>query len=241
MIKKQKPSAFFANYLGHARDYLVVAEAEAVFFEAIIQNKTEFRNNVSIQQALNNAAYFLEDRKGRPLTVLVEFEVIEPRTKGTQQMFLGTQLRPPNETSEAQVSHYLCLGDELNLIAKIHHDRDFSVDALERKPSPHIQIGGRVDPALAAKARGPCCWRNDVDKPRLPSFPICTALLWHWAFLEYQDSAQVAPVFETWWWRRIVQKAEQSILKPFFVDARELIERGPQGGFLRAFYDPVAR
>ena len=103
-----------------------------------------------------------------------------------------------------------------------------------------MQMGGRVDAALA-KAGGQCCWREDVDKPRMPSIPICTALLWHWAFLEYRGAEQVTPILDAWWWNKIVQQAEQSVLRPFFDDGLKLITGKSKNRLLNAFYDPVPK
>jgi hypothetical protein len=194
-----------------------------------------FSETFSVDSAL------LQDPKGRPLDVLVEFHVNDPRSKAPQNIYLGTKLSPPATESVPQVTHFFCLGDSSNLLTKIHHDRDFAAGAFEKKPLTHIQVGGRVAPSLAAKAGGPCCWREDVDKPRIPSLPVCTALLWNWAFLEYQDAEQIALILEARWWGRIVQKAEESILKPFFDDGLKLINQKPQMGLLKAFYDPVPK
>jgi hypothetical protein len=241
MNKKSKHSRVFRHYFAETGDYLVVVDAEAAFFKALIGKKDDLGNNFTIHQALENVNFFLGDPPGRPLDVLVEFQVNDPRTQSPQKIFLGTKLCPPKPKSEPMISHYLCLGDSTNLLTKIHHDRDFNPNASEKKPTTHIQMGGRIDTNLAAKAGRSCCWREEVDKPRLPSIPVCTALLWHWAFLEYREAEQISPILSTRWWNQMVQKAEESILKPFFGDGLKLMDREPQMGLLNAFYTPVSK
>lgn len=241
MSKKSKHTKVFRYYFAETQNYLGVVDVEAEFFKALINNKNDLSGNYSLYQALNVANYFLEDPKGRPLEVLVEFHVNDPRSQEPQIIYLGTKLRPPDLSSEPQVTHFLCLGDNANLLTKVHHDRDFSTGASEKKPSTHIQMGGRVNPSLAAKAGGPCCWKEGVDKPRVPSIPVCTALLWHWAFLEYPEAEEIGPILRAWWWNQTVQKAEESILKPFFDDGLRLMIEKPHNRLLNAFYDPVPK
>ena len=263
---KGKRSKVARYYFAEAQDYAGVVEAEAVFFEALICKKDELRNHYSVHQAMKAANYFLGDPKGRPLDVLVEFCVNDPRTQATQRIYLGTKLYPGDGRSQPEVTHFFCLGDGSNLLTKVHHDRDFNNNASEKKPLTHIQMGGRVSPSLAAKAAAfysavdrtekqdqqdrilgsstasrACCWRDDVDKPRIPSMPVCTALLWHLAFLEYPRAEQVKPILDATWWHRIVVKAEESILKPFFDDGSNLMHYKPQTGLLNALYEPVLR
>jgi hypothetical protein len=241
MKNKPKKPKVFAHYFAEAGDYPGIVEAEVAFFKVLIDKKDELRFNHSFYQALRDASYFLEDPKGRPLNVLVEFPVNDPRSHAPQTIYLGTKLSPPTPQVEAHVTHYLCLGDTSSLLTKIHHDRDFNPAASEKKPLTHIQTGGRVDAGLAARAAGNCCWKDSVDKPRIPSIPLCTALLWHWAFLEYRGAEQFAPIFEAWWWNQTVQKAEQSVLKPFFVDGVRLLAEKPTARLLDAFYTPVPK
>jgi len=239
--QRLKESKLFQHYFARSRDYLSIIDVECEFFAALAQKKDELIGNYTIHKALAAANQFLEDPQGRPVQVLVRFEVNDPRTEAPHLIYLGTSLSPANGQAHAQVSHYLCLGDGSSLLTKLHHDHDFNPIATERKPSPHMQTGGRVDTTLSGMGGGPCCWRDDVDKPRVPSIPFCTALLWHWAFLEYPDAEQIAPIVKTSWWPRIVKDAEISLLKPFFNDGFKLLDERPAMGLLKALYEPVAK
>jgi hypothetical protein len=218
-----------------------VAQAEACFFEELIKKKSEVRDNPSVHRALKSANYFLGDPKGRGLDVLVEFNVNDPRSEAEQQIYLGTKLTPEAGASKCLVTHSFYLVDATRYLAKVHLDRDFDPESKEKKPSSHIQTGGRILPGLGGASGRKCCWDEKVDKPRIPSIPICSAILWHWAFLEYPEAEQVSPFLAAWWWKEIVQKAEESILMPFFHDGCNLIREKPKAGLINAFYDLIPK
>lgn len=241
MRKKAKRSGFDTYYFAESRDYLNVVEEEVKFFSTLIDKKGELSANFSVQQALKDVIHFLGDPNGRSLNVLVEFDVNDPRSQVPQTIYLGTKLCPSKTDTESQVTHSFCLADESTFLANIHLDRDFNPNATEKKPSTHIQMGGRLHPYLAAKGNKNCCWRDDVDKPRVPSLPVCSALLWHWAFLEYRDVQEITRIIKAWWWIKIVQNAEESILRPFFGDGIKLLNEKPQMGLLNAFYNSVPK
>ena len=241
MSKKIKEAAVVKHYFDDVRSYAHIAKAEEKFLKALIAKKSELRNNYTIHQALEKAVYFLGDPPGRALDMMVEFEVDDPGRKKRQKMHLGTLLSPPATGYEAQVTHYLCLSEETDFLAKIHLDRDFSLNDPGGKPTPHIQIGGRVSKTLAAKIAGTPFWRDDLDKPRVPSMPVCSALLWHWAFLEYRKDQNIVPFLGADWWAAVVREAEQFVLKPFFDDGSKLMAEKPASGLLNSFYIPLAK
>ena len=244
MSKKPKPAVAKPCYFAEARSYAKVVEAEIAFFDGLIQAKNNIPNIPSLQKSLKDAANFLQDHRGRSLNILVEFTVTDPRSGETHTMMLGTLLKPPQTKSHAQVTHFLCLADADHLLTKVHADFDFHPEADEKKPSPHVQLGGRMFDSIVEKLKNKglkICWNDTVDKPRMPSLPISTALLWHWAFLEYQDSEQISGFLKNWHWKQLVKKAEQAVFLPFFRDGVQLIEGDPDKGFLNALYVPVPK
>jgi len=241
MSKKNTAPAIATHYFDDVRSYANIAKAEETFLKSLIAKKSELRNNYTIHQALEKAVYFLGDPPGRALDIMVEFEVDDPDRKKRQKMHLGTLLSPPTSKDEAQVTHYICLSEEADFLAKIHLDRDFSLNDPGGKPTPHIQIGGRVSKTLAAKVTGVPFWKDDLDKPRVPSMPVCSALLWHWAFLEYRKDQNIVPFLGADWWIAVVREAEQFVLKPFFDDGAKLLSNKQASGLLDSFYVPLAR
>jgi len=241
MSKNNTQPSVVKHYFDNVRSYAHIAKAEEIFLNSLIAKRSELRNNYTIHQALEKAAHFLGDPVGRVLDIMVEFEVDDPDRKKRQKLHLGTLLSPPTTRSEAQVTHYLCLSEEADFLAKLHLDRDFSLNDLGGKPTPHIQVGGRVSQTLAAKVAGTPFWRDDVDKPRVPSMPVCSALLWHWAFLEYRKDQNIVPFLSANWWATMVREAEQFLLKPFFDDGSKLMAEKPNSGLLNSFYIPLAR
>ena len=246
MKKKTKTPEGKFSYFADSRDYAKVVLAEHAFFEGLLAAKNNIKciaGNASLQKALKEVVGFLQDR-GRPLEIVVKFHVNDPRSKVEQTLFLGTLLKPCQHKGHPQVTHFLCLADDDYLLAKVHSDLDFSGDVEERKPSPHVQMGGRVFESLIhhnTTKKLKVCWNESVDKPRLPSLPICTALLWHWAFLEYRDSEQISGFLDAWHWKELVKKAELAILRPYFVDGAELMDRHPASGLFNALYVPLNR
>jgi len=241
MTKKNKQPDIVPHYFDDVRSYANIARAEAIFIESLIAKKSEIRNNYTLHQALEKAVHFLGDPNGRVLDMLVEFEVDDQHRQKRQKMHLGTLLCPQATGSDAQVTHFLCLSEDTDYLAKIHLDRDFSSNDPGGKPTPHIQIGGRVSKSLAAKIAGTAFWRDDLDKPRIPSMPVCSALLWHWAFLEYRNDQNIIPFLGADWWAAMVRDAEESVLKPFFDDGAKLMAEKPASGLLNSFYVPLAR
>lgn len=247
MSKKDKlPPVKRLCYFGQSRDYSKIVAAELEFFRGLNDAKNQIASipsNISIQAALRTISPFLQDQ-GRPLSILVKFEVTDPRSGAEHILFLGTNLQPPKPRSHAQATHFLCLADAETFLVKMHSDFDFYPEAQEKKPSPHVQMGGRVFEALLKQhphGRPTVCWNEGVDKPRIPTLPLCTALLWHWAFLEYSGSEEVSGFLTAWHWKNLVKRAEEAVLRPYFEDGLAMIDTFPDKGLLNALYIPVDR
>jgi len=244
MSKKQKASVRKPFYFDAFRDYSKAVAAEFAFFKGLLDAKEHIRgipSNQSLQIALKEVTGFLQDQ-GRPLDIVVKFSVIDPRSNDPHTLLLGTQLKPPQGDSQPQVTHSLCLADNDSLLAKVHSDLDFHEGSMEKKPSPHTQMGGRVSKFLlkhCPNKEPKIHWHQKMDKPRLPALPTCTALLWHWAFLEYQSSEQASDFLKAEHWKRLVKQAEASVLSPFFSDGVRLITHHPADGLLNALYVPL--
>ncbi len=232
-----------ASYFSETREYEKVLENEFAFFNGLVSAKNNIPYNPSLQKTFKDLTGFLQDR-WKPLDILVEFSVVDPRSKEPHRMLLGTRLKPPEAASHAQVTHFLCLADSESFLTKVHADFDFHPTADEKKPSPHVQMGGRVFDLMRKNhwSKEPkILWDENLDKPRLPSLPICTALLWHWAFLEYQTSEQISGFLNTWHWKQLVKNAELAVLKPFFEDGVRLMNNHSNNGLLNALYVPLSK
>ncbi len=244
MSKKPKTPAGKHSYFSESRDYAKVVAAEFAFFKGLVDAKNAISSiprNPSLQTALKDITPFLNDQ-GRPLDIIVNFSVTDPRSNASHTLLLGTRLQPPQPQSHAQVTHFVCLADTASFLAKVHADFDFQPEASERKPSPHVQMGGGIPEALLKchQLSEPIVrWQKGMSKPRLPSLPFCTALLWHWAFLEYPDSEQISGFLKAWHWKELVKRAEAAVLRPYFEDGLGMIENHPDKGLLNALYVPV--
>jgi hypothetical protein len=228
------------HYFDAIRSFESIVKLEHDFFSELQNRKTQFTNVRLIQQATRDSVRFVQDPKSGDLNVLVDFEVYDNDRCRRQTMFLGSRLQPEAGSKDAQVTHCICLVEDQNWIAKIHFDRDFSRADLGGKPTPHIQVGDRPLPQLEKRIRGKIFWMEDAPKPRVPSIPFCTALLWHWAFIEYGCDATVIPFIEDDWWKRQVRAAEHAVLEQFFSDGFRLMRDKPGASLLKAFYTSVA-
>jgi hypothetical protein len=242
LSKSSKPTPT-ATYFSKERNYSNLVEQEAQFFTRLLAAKDEFQGNLTVRQALQNTSGFLQDPTGRDLSISVSFDVTDFRGKSNapQKLFLGTRLQPRKSTDpnqNPQFTQYFCLAEGGKLLTRVHFDREFTLEAAEKKPCPHIQFGGR--PGALMNHAAHMHWVELVDKPRIPSMPFCSALLWHWAFLEYQHVPEFARILRKPWWNETVKHAEASILNSFFSDGRRLIEYQPHYGLLNAFYTECA-
>lgn len=240
MSTKRMPARAHTTYFAETRDYMKVVEAEAGFFKGLVMARAQLPTTESLDATIRHMTGFIQDPKGREVNLTVEFDVRDPRKGTAYKLFLGTRLSPPKPNSNAEATHYLCIANENSLLAKFHADFDFDPSAAEKKPSPHVQIGGRIPPALLSRYSNQY-WHTDVNKPRLPSLPISTALLWHWAFLEYQGDEMFAKFLKNDWWKKLIKDAESAVLRPFFEDGRRLMLDHPEKGLLNALYVPLNR
>ena len=227
------------HYFDAIRSFAAIVKLEHDFFSEMQNRKTQLTNVRIAQQAIRDSARFVNDPKSGDLNVLVELEVYDNERCRHQKMFLGSRLQPQVGSNDAQVSHCIVLAEDQNWIAKIHFDRDFSRNDPGGKPTPHIQFGDRPLPQLEGRIRGKIFWMEDAPKPRVPSIPFCTALLWHWAFIEYGCDAQAVPFIEDNWWKELVRDAQRALLEQFFSDGSKLMRDNRGSSLLSAFYTPV--
>ena len=241
MSKRAKSVKVPRTYFDGARDYDKVVDAELKFYRGLIAMgvKTDCPGNTSVAVSIKKMMDFTRDPKGRSIEFTVEFDVEDPRGGSTHKLFIGTELRPGSENSLPKATHYLCLADEQSLQAKFHADFDFDSGAKEKKPSPHVQIGGGIPGDLAERYPGKRYWHPDLDKPRMPALPVCTALLWHWAFLEYENNQTFTRIRRKAHWNNLIKDAEDAVLKPFFSDGERLFRMQPAKGLLNALYVPL--
>lgn len=237
MSKYKSTEGLFSRY----RDYEFISNIEFDFFSELSKNKGQFSgrekpgiDNLSVAGSLANAMPFLSDKGGSVLSTIVSFDITKSRKRvDLDSMFLGTMLKPSKKAEEQQVTHFIALskGDECHL--KLHLDLDFDLGSPEPKPSPHFQVGGR---ALKVNNRAfSMSWEKGLDKPRWPSLPFCTPLLWHAAFLEFQECESVQIFVNQSWWRNLVKKAELSLWKDF---ANDMNSNLGKSSIIEALYPP---
>jgi hypothetical protein len=196
--------------------------------------------NQSVRRALSNASQFVQAKEDYPLDIIVEFDIRDSSKRcDAVRMYLGTRLAPQKQAHMSQVTHFIALASPDRLISKLHIDFDFDVTAGEAKPSPHFQGGGRVPTGLPIAYPHAPLWDTNLDKPRLPSLPFCTPLLWHLAFLEFQECGEIAVLLKLAWWQKLVCGAEERLWQPFFADGQTLIKRSKC--VLDALYHPIGR
>jgi hypothetical protein len=99
----------------------------------------------------------------------------------------------------------------------------------EPKPSTHIQFGGELLPQWAG---GKGYTMNQMhqlspwfEKPRIPCFPTCLALLLDWIFLEFSHNRFAKAVLDNSDWNAHVRDAEGIIIEPFLQNCQDFIQK----------------
>ncbi len=219
-MSKSKPKApLFANQ----RDYSFITKIEQEFFLSLASKKGHFKGRerpgnscLTVESALDSTIQFVQAKDSNPLDLIVSFDLSNcNRRVDLDNMYLGTLLSPDKDIKKRQVTHFIALTKGDNCRIKLHVDLDFDVHPKEPKPSPHFQVGGRFKINNREFSIG---WDDGLDKPRLPSLPFCTPLLWHSAFLEFQECESVQLFLSQPWWQNLVKKAESSIWSSFTSD-----------------------
>ncbi len=230
-------------YFSDHRDYDKVADAEYLFFKELAASRTSISHERGIRDAQYSANQFIQDLS-KGLRVIARFTVTDPRSDLEFTMTLGTLLIPANGHSSPLVTHFMTLSRGLKIEVKVHLDYDFDPSAMETKPSPHFQSGGRFKDAILQAfpdEQLEVKWEKDLDKPRFPALPMCTALFWHSAFLEFQNTPEINAILASPRWKLLVKNAEARVLKPFIEDAKRLLESHPAEGLINAFYVQVEK
>lgn len=220
-----------AKLFAKQRDYRFICDIERGFFAGLAKKAGQFRGreisgdgSLTVAAALDTASPFILSKDDVALNVIVSFDISDGHKRANlDRMYLGTQLVPAKEPKNRQVTHFIALTKGDSCEVKLHLDLDFDVSSPEPKPSPHIQIGGRE---LCTKQAFSARWNPALDKPRLPCLPFCTPLLWHSAFMEFQECASVRPFVKEGWWTNLVKNAETAIWEPFIADMASGLRNG---------------
>jgi hypothetical protein len=130
-----------------------------------------------------------------------------------------------NSKADTLVTYLFAIGEEENDstckgLRKVHFDLEPKNSKAEPKPAIHLQFAGRCPDILLSSGYAQDAFDYllpGLDKPRIPSLPMCTALLLQWAFLEYQSSDdQIDKFIKTPEWQAVICAAERDILKTYF-------------------------
>lgn len=110
----------------------------------------------------------------------------------------------------------------------------------EIKPTAHLQVCGTISPSMErvgflhehVKHHYP-----EFEKPRIPVMPTCMALLINWVLLEFQSDSSAAAILRNTQWRKLVRKAERTILKPYFSQCSQFLDevRNNEKSFMEEF------
>jgi len=119
------------------------------------------------------------------------------------------------------------------ILRKVHFDFEPVADSRDRKDEPkptvHMQIGGKLLPQWAeGKGYAANQYHHHYpwfEKPRIPCFPICLALLLDWVFMEFSDSQHVEAVLKDSEWNAHVREAESIVIAPFVGECHNFLNR----------------
>lgn len=134
--------------------------------------------------------------------------------------------------SNSSYSLVICEDDKAKskIIRKLHFDYEYATliqQNSEKKPSFHIQICGKLSPYLKNIGYEDAdieAFAPGFEKPRIPSMPICLAILINWVLLEFDCDKTAKAILINDRWRKHVAKAERVILKPYFENGVDFLK-----------------
>lgn len=183
---------------------------------------------------------FVRKPKENPLELVVCFEGRDPRGKDLWWIHLGAKLEQPG--SDHTATYFMAIGkkgDEpgrvSETLSKVHWDYAFGATTNnEKKPNRHLQFAGTIHDQLSEFGYS-SVWTG-MDKPRIPSLPICFVTLMHWAFLEFGHCEHIKKIVNETWWISLVRKAEEETIRGFVDTASEFFRTQQTESFLTKGY-----
>lgn len=173
----------------------------------------EFRGGVNVHLGFTLEIRLRGDRRGKPV----------PR-----RIDLGALVEAASDNvSVNNASYSLLIARYANpatspIVRKVHFDYEpiERRNAQEPKPSAHMQLCGKFSPHHLAAGYTEVRLRSLYpawEKPRIPLPPTSIALMLNWLLLEFQTDPASQAILSDPTWRNCVIRAEQAILKPYFV------------------------
>jgi hypothetical protein len=115
------------------------------------------------------------------------------------------------------------------IVRKVHFDYESTAlrNYSEPKPTAHLQICGKLSPHHLTAGYQPIrlismypAW----EKPRFPLPPTSIALMLNWILLEFQTDAASQGILNSPVWRKLVARAERTVLTKYFSEASKFLE-----------------
>lgn len=204
----------------------------------IISEIAEFANYEGLYQLANNwrnqfTSNNIDIYFGLAMDIRLRADAHKTVLKRSIYMgMLASSANTHPELSNSTYSLVICEDDKekSKIIRKIHFDYEHAnliQQSSEKKPSFHIQICGKLSPHLKKIGYEDAdieAFSPGFEKPRIPSMPICLAILINWVLLEFDCDKTAKRILMNDQWRKHVADAERKILKPYFKNGLEFLE-----------------
>jgi hypothetical protein len=193
------------------------------------------------QEAIKMRRAVDPDRGGLDFHAVMQLNVLEQKKQNRRQdrprrFDVGGLVEVENPSRSITRSSYLVVigkgaDHSKPILRKIHFDFEPAQfrNLAEPKPSMHLQYGGDLLPQwkdgkgyTMEKMHHLSPW---FEKPRIPCFPTCLALLLDWIFLEFSHNRYASAVVTNSDWSAHVRAAEEKIIEPFITDCHSFIQK----------------
>lgn len=161
-------------------------------------------------------------KRNGALDIHLGFKASDPHGTREQHVIdLGAKI---DARGPGLVTYFLSLGEDSTGegrrgLRKFHFDVDHGPSVAEPKPAIHLQMPGRMWPALVEAGYAENAFDHlepHLDKPRIVSLPTSIAILAHSVLMEYVASdPSIATFVRSSAWQTAVSAAERAIVLSF--------------------------
>ena len=148
-----------------------------------------------------------------------------------RRIYVGVIVSIKNNNEYENICHSITIcentKDKSNILRKFHFDRDCIINNSNDKPIFHLQFCGELTPLLQSAGYED----KDIDhlypkltNPRIPDTPMSLALLLNFLFIEFK-SEKTHRIIEDSYWRQLVVKNEELLLKPYYENCYEYFRK----------------
>jgi hypothetical protein len=231
-------------YFSECLNFGQLIEVENCFFNKIyaLRGDPAFTGSAPFQRALPKICEIIKDKARKPFLLSIKIPIPVPRLNGNSWLRIGSKFQP----DERLASYSMAIHHGGVWKCKLRFDFDAKRRALDDKkeshPFSHIQLGGDLakdEVDIGCDKR----WDDDIDIPRIPCMPCSSAILWHFAFLQFKNTPSFNRFLKSHWWNNIIIDAEAQLWGSYFTDLNAIVQHknGINKSALESLFFPPER